>query len=243
MVQVMLWNHILKVKGSSNMQEKYWKSIPKEYIEEWKFIFDMNREGANLSNSCPICNSKSLHRYYHKNNTGNEILYNDRGAEWQWCSSCRHYEHLEGVVPNWWSHDLHIDGNKLSHVPEIIDRAYKDPESINKWRLVPDEYLQLWSERFIEDKSQVHLLEECPICNKKTLYQYYSLNISKRIKYKKKIYQGQGAHWEWCSTCYHYKFDYLTYIPLEWCCLFTIEPWRLMTIPEPINVVILKNRK
>ena len=63
----------------------------------------------------------------------------------------------------------------------------------------------------------------------------YVSRVTKQIKYKKKLYNGQGAHWEWCAACFHYKFDNLTYVPIYWDYELSINPWKFMSIPEPIN--------
>lgn len=215
------------------MNDEYWKSVPIEYIEKWKSIFLSNREGYNLSVRCPVCNNKGLHRHYQ---LGIELDPNViKGAEWQWCSYCRIFEHGQVQVPKWWVPSLEIDGNKLTAIPEILDMAYQDSKKVNKWTEIPVQYRKLWDEIFDKNQGDIFLREKCPICNSKKLCQYYTLDIPGKMKYKKRMYKGKGAHWEWCATCFHYSFKNLTYVPLDWDSDLNIEPWKLVTIPEPIN--------
>ena len=99
------------------MNDGYWESVPDEYIEEWANIFLNSMEGPDLSACCPICHHKELHRYYQTGRTmkvlecsGFNIV---KGAEWQWCSCCRTYEHVQVKIPDWWIPKLEIDGNKV----------------------------------------------------------------------------------------------------------------------------------
>lgn len=217
----------------------YWEGIPIEYIGKWNTIFDNSREGPDLSARCPVCHNKELHRYYQMsrvlNSFGSEGRKISRGSEWQWCSYCRIYEHLEVMVPDWWTPYLEIDGNKLTATPEILDMAYKDEKKINKWEDIPEQYLEKWDKIFNQNPEEAILYESCPVCNHKMLRQYYSLALPGPIRYKKREYKGQGAHWEWCAACFRYKFIYLCSVPLNWDYELEIEPWKLMAIPEPIN--------
>lgn len=223
----------------------YWESIPTEYIREWRNIFADSREGADLSACCPVCHNKKLHRYYQMGRmiksakNGEENV--PRGSEWQWCSYCRIFEHAEVVVPDWWIPNLEIDGNKLTAIPEILDMAYQDEKRVNKWKNVPEQCLETWDKIFNQNPGEDTLGERCPVCNKKMLRQYYTLAIPGPILYKKKRYKGQGAHWEWCGACFRYKFSHSCPVPLNWDYKLEIEPWKFMTIPEPINEKIRLN--
>lgn len=221
------------------MNNRYWQSVPIECIEEWKSIFRNNTEGAHLSENCPVCQNKELHRYYQVGRRMEAITgsnqYIARGAEWQWCSFCKSYEHQQVLVPAWWVPCLEIDGNKLTAIPEILDMAYQDEKRVNKWNRVPEQYVKLWNAIFSQNQEVVILKDKCPICSQKKLLQYYTLDIPKPVKYKKKWYQGQGAHWEWCAACFHYQFDNLAYIPSDWDYKLDVESWEFMTIPEPLN--------
>ena len=210
-----------------------------EYIEKWRNIFDNNKEGSNLSVCCPVCRNKELHRYYQIGKmvklSKSEEKYISKGSEWQWCSYCRIYEHAEVQVPDWWIPDLEIDGNKLTAIPEILDMAYQDEKRVNKWESVPEQFLEIWDKIFDQNSGEAVLDENCPICNQKMLRQYYTLTLPEQIRYKKKIYKGQGAHWEWCAACFRYKFSHLSPVPLNWDYKLEMEHWKLMAIPEPIN--------
>lgn len=221
------------------MNDGFWKGVPDEYIEEWTKIFLNSMEGPDLSAHCPICHHEELHRYYQ---TGRAVKVSEhpgkyfvKGAEWQWCSYCRTYEHAQVMVPDWWIPKLEIDGNKLTVVPEILDIAYQDENRVNKWREVPEQYLKLWGQIFHENCVKEVLNEKCPICNKKMLRQYYTLEIPGSVRYRKKLYKGKGVHWEWCAACFRYKYSNLSYVPLDWDHELAIEPWKLTTVPEAIN--------
>lgn len=221
------------------MNDGYWESVPDEYIEEWANIFLNSMEGPDLSACCPICHHKELHRYYQTGRTmkvlecsGFNIV---KGAEWQWCSCCRAYEHVQVKIPDWWIPKLEIDGNKLTAIPEILDMAYQDVNRVNKWNDVPAQYLNRWEQIFQENCNQHILNEKCPICQKKSLRQYYALDLPGPVRYKKKLYKGKGQHWEWCTACFRYKYSHLSYVPVDWDYELEIKPWKLMIIPEPIN--------
>ena len=224
---------------NAELNDGYWKGVPDEYIEGWKNIFLNSMEGPDLSACCPVCRHKELHRYYQ---TGGAVKASEcpdqnivKGAEWQWCSYCRTYEHAQVMVPDWWISRLEIDGNKLTAIPEILDMAYQDEKRVNKWRDVPERYLKLWEQIFHENNIKAELNEKCPVCNEKMLRQYYMIGRPGPVRYKKMLYKGQGGHWEWCAACFRYRYDYSSYVPLDWDYELEIEPWKLMTIPEPIN--------
>lgn len=230
-------------RGKNIMNDGYWKDVPRDCYEEWSNIFVNDREGSDLSASCPVCHKKGLHRYYNahkkmKMEIGSE-QYIGRGGVWNWCSFCRSYEHGQAWVPDWWVPGVEVDGDKLTAIPSVLDMAYQDAHRVNKWKSVPEQYNELWNEIFSKNQGEVVLKEDCPICNEKRLFQYYELSRPEQVKYKKKLYKGQGYHWEWCASCFHYKFDYSIYVPLDWDYELDIESWKLMVIPEYINEKII----
>lgn len=221
------------------MKDKYWQEVPYEFKDKWKLIFDSNKDGKDLLNSCPICNAKTMHRYFQINKKIDKIIgdikYIADGDEWQWCSNCRHYEHMSSLVPYWWKNDLVIDGSKLTAIPEVIEMAYHDPEKVQRWNNVPKQYSEKWKTIFKKNIVSQDLNDVCPICNENSLHQYYQNSKPGKVKYKKVVYKGQGACWQWCGSCFHYTFNHQAYIPNDWICSIEIEQWRLMPIPEPIN--------
>lgn len=114
-----------------------------------------------MSEICPVCQSKGLHRYYQRGKkietAASSDQYIARGAEWQWCSFCRSYEYAQVAVPGWWVPGLEIDGDELTAVPEILDMAYQDAKKVNKWNKVPEQYLKLWNEIFSGNQEVVIL--------------------------------------------------------------------------------------
>ena len=216
-----------------------WESVPSECIEKWRTIFAENREGFDLSTSCPICHNMELHRFYQIGRRPKSPVdsgqYTAKGSEWQWCSYCRVFEHEEVLVPDWWVPNLEIDGRKLTAIPEILDMAFRNEEKVNKWNCVPDQFLETWNKVFSENACKTIIEDNCPICTGRSLRQYYTLDMPGQMKYKRKFYKGKGAHWEWCATCFHYRFSCLAPVPLDWNCELSIDTWNLMVIPEPIN--------
>ena len=86
-----------------------------------------------MTSICPICSKKKLHKYYYvysyekKRISGEDFIGN--GGLWNWCSSCKHYEHFSSAIPSWWigkTESLDIDEKKLKSKPEEIERALKE---------------------------------------------------------------------------------------------------------------------
>ena len=51
-------------------------------------------------------------------------MYKGPGSYWEWCGSCRSYEHMSGYVPISWVVELSgIDHSKLTAIPDMIDIA------------------------------------------------------------------------------------------------------------------------
>lgn len=107
-----------------------WKGIPADLAEAWRKIYQNDQEGYTLSAPCPICSARTLRRYYQVGRPISLIIdqqhFVARGGCWEWCSTCKTYEHSSGLVPEWWSCDLVIDGSKLTAEPTGIEEAYKE---------------------------------------------------------------------------------------------------------------------
>ena len=104
-----------------------WKSVPDEFVVEWRRIFIETPGDHNVDASCPVCGQRELHRYYqvgrpiHRVSGG--ITFVARGGGWEWCSACRSFEHFSGLVPDWWSSNLDVDESKLTALPDVLERA------------------------------------------------------------------------------------------------------------------------
>jgi hypothetical protein len=107
-----------------------WDEVPEEKYRAWADAFKSSQESLNLSVSCPLCNSKSLHRWYEGGHPTDRILdgtrYVARNAGlWQWCSSCGALFHASADVPEWWNPPLDIEIKKenLRVIPWAIEEA------------------------------------------------------------------------------------------------------------------------
>jgi hypothetical protein len=106
-----------------------WKNVPDEHLRLWRSIFASSREGVDLSEACPVCGRRTLHRWYYLDRprppSDAAGAWLGSGSEWQWCRSCRSYEHYTVLVPDWWV------------APFVVDLAdlYEDPGSVEEARL------------------------------------------------------------------------------------------------------------
>lgn len=102
-----------------------WDDVPEECVKEWRDIFDDNRDGINLSASCPVCGESELHQYYHINKlegiNSSGRVYKGRGGYWTWCSGCRHFEHYSALIPLWWKCDFMVEESRLCATPGEIE--------------------------------------------------------------------------------------------------------------------------
>lgn len=92
-----------------------WQSVPSDSEVQWEKVFSGQENGIDIDGNCPVCGNSSLHRYY----DGSE----DRGALWEWCSSCYLYEHYSAKVRPWWNGKLDLSGLTLTAIPEALELA------------------------------------------------------------------------------------------------------------------------
>jgi hypothetical protein len=69
------------------------------------------------------------------------------------------------------------------------------------WRDVPNERMRIWNAIFHKSKAGMDLSDPCPICNDKSLHQYYMVGRPERQVFGKDVYVARGAGWQWCSSC------------------------------------------
>jgi hypothetical protein len=113
-----------------------WDGVPEEHRRAWEAVFSIDNGplSADLPDPCPICESRTLHRYYRVYRGGPEQIqgraYQGSGGGWTWCSSCLSYEHGSAHVPAAWPGDPLLDTvERLEHSPEFLERALRKAES------------------------------------------------------------------------------------------------------------------
>jgi hypothetical protein len=107
-----------------------WDELPPEKYKVWADAFRSSQESLNLSVPCPLCSSKSLHRWYEGGRPLDKVLDGVRyvaqsAALWQWCSSCGILLHGSADVPEWWNppSDIEIKKENLRVIPWAIEEA------------------------------------------------------------------------------------------------------------------------
>lgn len=107
-----------------------WQDVPEPFADAWRRIFDQSRAGLDLDEPCPVCGAAELHRWFHLDQKQpTEALgrrWRGSGSQWQWCSSCRSYEHSSGLVPDWWQSELVVDVGRLRHDPQPLEEARRE---------------------------------------------------------------------------------------------------------------------
>lgn len=109
-----------------------WAGVPEEHRRAWEAVFSIDRGSltADIPDPCPICGSRTLHRYYRVYRGGPEQFqgraYQGHGGGWTWCSNCLSYEHGSALVPASWHGDPRLDTvERLEHSPEFLERALR----------------------------------------------------------------------------------------------------------------------
>ncbi|MEU6063230.1 MULTISPECIES: hypothetical protein [Streptomyces] len=75
-----------------------------------------------------MCGVRALHRSYLLEDTGAKVFrgvsFRGRGRLWEWCSTCRTFEHCpDGCVPDWWSAPFDVSPELLRHDPGPVEEA------------------------------------------------------------------------------------------------------------------------
>jgi hypothetical protein len=111
-----------------------WRGVPLELTRAWDEVFRRSREATDLSAPCPVCRAYTLHRWFQVGHPEEIVLegqrFRARGGLWEWCSSCRSYEHASAFVPEWWASDLDVDETKLTAEPGAIEAALRARERL-----------------------------------------------------------------------------------------------------------------
>ncbi|MRH86170.1 hypothetical protein GFY24_01600 [Nocardia sp. SYP-A9097] len=105
-----------------------WRPVPSELYAEWREVFNRDWSGAEVESACPVCESKTLRRWYALDEDTAMVLrgveFSGQGRLWEWCSSCQVYETFpDGYVPGWWSPPYQVDDSALGHDPHAIECA------------------------------------------------------------------------------------------------------------------------
>jgi hypothetical protein len=104
-----------------------WHGVPDLNRSAWREAFATASASVRLPHPCPVCGAMELHRYYGNATVTTEVRpgFVGKGASWEWCSSCRTYEHASGLVPTWWVQLPVPDERCLRAEPEELERQLK----------------------------------------------------------------------------------------------------------------------
>jgi len=104
-----------------------WKEVPNELLAAWRSVFDHAVVRMDLVENCPVCGVATLHQWFSLASPREVTMQGRRwkgsGSQWQWCSTCRSYEHSSAWVPDLWSDPLDVDGTTLMTDPGAIEAA------------------------------------------------------------------------------------------------------------------------
>lgn len=119
--------------GSVVSVEGGWHDIPEEQYTRWRDIFSASTEGARLAAQCPVCGARTLYRWFnlHRPMRIEEFgrTWSGKGGEWEWCRTCRSYQHTSGLVPDWWHPAVTVTPGSLMHDPGPIDAILASEEA------------------------------------------------------------------------------------------------------------------
>jgi hypothetical protein len=107
-----------------------WNEVSTEDHPAWRAVFNSEPQSETLAGPCPLCGASTLHRWYSVDGLDDIEIggqhYIGRGRLWEWCSSCRAYEHFrDGYVPEWWRSSLVVPENELAYDPGPIEAALR----------------------------------------------------------------------------------------------------------------------
>ncbi|MEO3974223.1 hypothetical protein AAFN69_10150 [Streptomyces sp. CAU 1734] len=105
-----------------------WREADTEVHPLWRRTFNQDWTGPDVAAPCPVCGNTGLHRWYLLENARprkyDGIEFAGRGRLWEWCDSCRTFEHYpDGSVPSWWSAPYGPGIPDPGRTPEAIERA------------------------------------------------------------------------------------------------------------------------
>lgn len=111
-------------------ERERWKGADAESYSAWRRTFNASFTGPDVQGPCPVCGSETLHRWYAQDDSNEKVLlgerFKGRGRLWEWCSTCRTFEHFrDGYVPEWWVEPYGVERDRLRYDPEPIEEARK----------------------------------------------------------------------------------------------------------------------
>ena len=97
-----------------------WNDNKDEILE---IIDNVDSSNAVFPTTCPVCNKKDGHVYYHKHD---EL----HSGVWVWCGSCQTFSHMSGIAPDWWKNPDFINDGQLTEIPDKLD---ENKEKLDRW--------------------------------------------------------------------------------------------------------------
>ena len=109
------------------------------------------------------------------------------------------------------------------------------------WQDVPLELHSIWNHIFSLSKEGINLSTPCPVCECKTLHEYYQA-----IKPLDRVILGQrfvahGALWTWCSSCHSYE-HFSAFVPEWWHDTLPVDETKLTHQPEALEEALNRVR-
>ncbi len=111
-----------------NMESRQtWQDVPMEHYRAWMQVFNPHPHQHLLTEACPICGSQTLVQYYHlaglnkRADCPPDIL--GSGSLWQWCFTCRHYQHYSALISRQWVQPFAIPNEAITVDPDGIERV------------------------------------------------------------------------------------------------------------------------
>ncbi len=105
-----------------------WRGASAEAYQAWRRAFNEDWSGPDLEAPCPVCSSRTLHRWYIQESTDSRVFegvpFKGHGRLWEWCSTCQTCEYLpDGFVPEWWKAPFTVEPHVLRSDPGPIEEA------------------------------------------------------------------------------------------------------------------------
>lgn len=97
-----------------------WKDDNDKIMELYDGLLSRNMEFPSV---CPVCGEKEGHVHVH--------AYDElHGGIWMWCSACRSYAHMSGIIPTWWKNSVITTEDDLISEPTYLEEKKED---IDRW--------------------------------------------------------------------------------------------------------------
>ena len=103
------------------------------------------------------------------------------------------------------------------------------------WKGVPDEYIEKWTNTFLNSMEGADLSACCPVCHHKELHRYYQTGRAVKVSECSNQNIVKGAEWQWCSHCRAYVHAQVM-VPDWWIPKLEIDGNKLTAIPEILDI-------